>query len=59
MGTRTTLTFRIPGEGTRQYELEVLGGGLYRLAEIPGVFEDADFAFQDVLRLTPAADGAI
>lgn len=61
MTTSVTLTFRIPADGTivDGYELEALGGDLYRAVIVPGPFEAEYFCFRDVLRLTRAPDGEL
>src|SRR5262245_10659191 len=60
MADRVTLDLRIPAEDTSLYgyALEALGGDLYRVCEVPDLFEvNESFAFQDILRLKRAEDG--
>jgi len=61
MTATVTLTFRIPAEGMtlEDYDLESLGGDLYRAMIVPGPFEADYFGFRDVLRLRRAPDGVL
>lgn len=59
MANIITLTLRIPAEGLtmQDYELEALGEDLYRVVNVPGIFDFEHFGYRDVLRLRRAQGG--
>jgi hypothetical protein len=60
MASTIALDLRIPSEEftMRGYEVEPLGGDLYRVVVVPGAFDSEFFAYHDVLRLRRMEDGA-
>ena len=56
MAQPVNLTLRIDGS-VFEFELEPLGEDLYRVADVPSIFELEYFEYRDVLRLREADDG--